>query len=175
MNDATQEQTHPLFENAAEIFKARQILGPKNERLRKSSANPALFRESPYSYEQAVFECWLGLKERQWLDQKQITQEDLEAIRTVLSWILGLTSKQIEVERMRGRNLPPLFVDVQTKGTIEERLKNLTEEKLQDKSFFTGILAFFTGLVIKMNTEGLLANSISLLSESFRQSLTARD
>lgn len=157
----------PLFQEALKILAARQRLGPQNKELKELILNNNFFRQTPYSYEVAVFECWLDLKEKAIINQKQITKEDLEAVRVVLSWVSGLTKEQIEFDKMPRRTSPPLFMDAQTKGEIKSRLDNLTEEKLKESDFFNGLLAFFNGLVKQMETRNLLINPISEISERF--------
>jgi len=186
-----------LFDGAKQIFESISRLGPKTNEVKNILSKLFLFSQPLYGYEKAIVECWAGLVEGQIIGAtRQFGREDLEAVSTILRWVSSLEKKQITADPLTNRQTPPMFMDSQTKGEIDERIKNiegllkrgvisLSKEDFQDligffnelgvislsKEDFQDLIGFFNELMNKMFNSKLLQFPPNVVVKAIEESL----
>ncbi len=152
-----------FLENSKVIFDARQKMHPVHKKISEKLVVKDLWRETPYSYEKAILECWLGLSERKYHALK-LTKADLDNVKTILGWIVNLNKNQVKAEKILGRNIDPLIItDEQNMTKLKGWVEGMNDSYLEDPEALSKVTQVFRVICNQLEACSLLNIHINQL------------
>jgi len=157
-----------LFLGSSRIQQARNELRPVNNNILRMLNKSYLWKEKPYSYEQAALESWFGLSERKHYGTS-LNERDLDNVKVIISWIGGLNKEQCLAGKLPHRRIEPLLLSEQTKGELKIRLEQLNKDFINDPKALDQVIMIMRGLCNQLNKNNLLNFSITMLNEEIKK------
>lgn len=169
MLDNTLEFTEGnLFLGSARIQQARKELRPVNNKVLGMLNKSYLWKEKPYSYEQAAIESWFGLSERKYYGAS-LNERDLDNVKVIISWIGGLNKEQCLAGKLPNRKIAPLLLSEQTKAELKIRLEQLNKDFINNPEALDQVIMIMRGLCNQLKKDNLLNFSITTLNEEIKK------